>query len=164
MKYEVVRSTVGDALWGYVVEHSPQTIRYMEDPNDKGDYHCFVAVTADSDFVGLSVIDIGPMRFGPLADQTVGFLENILVLRPYRRRGVGRALLRAALEAAWQRRAEHVRWTVTYENEALHFYRSVGAVFIPEEDPQAEDPEKYYTVVMVNPQLASDKDSVEQPL
>ena len=86
MEYRIVESIVGEELWHFVVEHSPQTVRHMENPSDGGNYLCFLAVGSGKTFLGLSVIDIGPMHFGPLAADTVGFLENILVLPPYRRR------------------------------------------------------------------------------
>jgi len=152
--YHILRTETGDELWHHIAEHSPQHVQYIADPNDLGNYHCLVAVDSDQTFQGLCIIDVGPMRFGPLADETAGFLENILVPEPFRRQGIGSALLRAALQFAWQAGARHVRWTVDYENAAaISFYRSNGAVFIPEEDPQAENPEKYYTVVVVNPRL-----------
>ena len=148
----IVQVRPGHDLWRHVAEQSPQTIRYIQDPGDGGDYHCFLAIREDNAFLGLSIVDIGPMHFGPLAEDTVGFLENILVLPAYRRQGVGTALLRAALNAAWQARAKHVRWTVGYEDEGLPFYRALGFAFVPEEDPKSENPEKYYTVVAVNPE------------
>ena len=50
--------------------------------------------------------------------------------------------------------ARCVWWTVDYVNAAaLASYQSNRAVFIAEEDPQAEQPEKYYTVVIPNPDL-----------
>ena len=152
--YRILRTEPGDALWHHIASHSPQHMQYIADPNDPGDYHCLVAIDHDDAFRGLCIIDLGPMRLGSLADQIVGFLENILVPELFRRQGVGSALLRAAMELAWQTGAAHVRWTVDYENTAgISFYRSNGAVFIPEEDPQAEEPEKYYMVVVVNPRL-----------
>lgn len=152
MAYKIAQSKVGDALWRYVAEYSPETIRWIEDPADDGNYHCFLAVGPGNTFMGLCVIDIGPMRFGPLAQETVGFLENILVLPSHRRQGIGTAILSAVLKFAWQQGAKHVRWTVGYEDEGLPFYRALGFAFIPEEDPHSESPERYYTVVAVNPQ------------
>lgn len=152
MRYTIRHVYPGDPLWSHVAEHSPQTFRYMAEPNDGGDYHCFLATgEEDNGFLGLSIVDIGPMRFGPLADETTGFLENILVLPAYRRQGIGTALLQAALDAAWEAGAKHVRWTVGYEDEGLPFYHALGFVFVPEQDPRDEHPENYYTVVAVRP-------------
>ena len=157
MNYTIGQVRPEDSLWEHVPEHSPQTIRYMTDPNDSGEYHCFLAVGADNAFLGLSIVDIGPMHFGPLAGETTGFLENILVLPAYRRQGIGTALLHAALDAAWEAGAKHVRWTVGYEDEGLPFYHALGFVFVPEEDPKSQNPEHYYTVVAVPPRDANTK-------
>jgi GNAT superfamily N-acetyltransferase len=151
MDYTIIQVSVGDPFWSHVAEHSPQTVQYMADPNDGGNYHCFLAMGADNAFLGLSIVDVGPMHFGPLADETTGFLENILVLPAYRRQGIGTDLLQAALDNAWEAGARHVRWTVGYEDEGLPFYHKLGFAFVPEEDPQNEHPERYYTVVAVNP-------------
>lgn len=152
MDYQIIPTQPGDALWHYVAAYSSQTIGYIDDQHDGGRYHCFLAIGTDDAFIGLCIIDIGPMRIGPLAAETVGFLENILVLPPYRRRGIGAALLHTVLKLAWEEGARHVRWTVDYEGDGLPFYRKLGCAFIPEEDPQSESPERYYTVVAVNPQ------------
>lgn len=154
MDFQIVESKAGDSLWAHVAEHSPRTIRWIEDSKDDGDYHCFVATGDQDEFLGLCVIDIGSMYFGPLADRMVGFLEEALVLEPYRRKGIGTALVRAALSFAWQCGADHVRWTVDYQStESIAFSQSIGVAFVPEEDPDAEQPEKYYTVVAINPKL-----------
>ena len=43
-------------------------------------------------------------------------------------------------------------WTVLYDNaEALGLYQKIGAVFIPEENPQSQQDVNYYTVVMPRP-------------
>lgn len=159
MEYRISQSKADDALWRHVAERSPQTTRWLKDSADRGNYHCFVATGPGDAFMGLCVIDVGPMRFGPLAQETVGFLEDVLVLPPYRRRGIGTALLCAALDFAWRQGCRHVRWTVGYEDEGLPFYRALGFVFIPEEDPGSESPERCYTVVAVNPQAAQTRSS-----
>ena len=72
--------------------------------------------------------------------------------RIIQKHGIGSALLQTALSAAWESGAAHVWWTVGYENTpAIGFYLENGAVFIAEEDPDAESPERYYTVVIQNP-------------
>jgi len=152
MRYRVIQTQSGDGLWRHIERHSPQTVGYMADPNDEGDYQCFVALDAQGRFAGLSIVAIGRLGFGPLADRTVGCLENIFVPMPYRRGGIGSALFEKALDAAWQAGAVHVWWTIDYENSAaIAFYLSRGAVFIAEEDPAADHPEQYYTVVVANP-------------
>jgi len=152
MTQGITQTQPGDKLWGYIERHSPQTVQYMTDPSDDGDYRCFVAVDEHDAFMGLCVVDIGRLGFGPLADQTVACLENILVLEGHRRRGTGSALLQTALAAAWELGSAHVWWTVEYENTgAIGFYLANGAVFIAEEDPDSEAPERYYTVVIPNP-------------
>jgi GNAT superfamily N-acetyltransferase len=153
MHYRITSSRAGDPLWRHIAEHSPQTIRWIDDPADDGDYQCFVAVGSDDACLGVCVIDIGEMGFGPLGTQTIGFLEEIRVLRPYRRRGIGTALLRAALDAAWQRGAAHVRWTVDYEDAGLAFYEALRFAFLPNEDRDRREPERTYTVVAVNPRI-----------
>jgi ribosomal protein S18 acetylase RimI-like enzyme len=92
------------------------------------------------------------MGFGPLAKEPIGYLEDIEVLEEHRRKGIGSALLRAVLEAAWDAGAQHVRWTVDYNNEeGLGFYHSLGLALCPEEDPDAKEPLKQYLVVATNP-------------
>ncbi len=152
MNYQISETAPGDELWSYIEHYSPQTLRYIASASPHSSYRCFIANHAEQQFLGLSIVEIGPLGFGPLAARTVGCLENILVLEPHRRRGIGTALVRAALQAAWAAGACHVWWTVPYENEgAIAFYSSLGALFIAEEDPDSPTPEKYYTVVLPGP-------------
>ncbi len=148
----VRESKPGDGLWPQIAKLFPRAVAWMNGPDDEGDYHFLAATDDTGTFLGASVIDIGPLGFGPLKDVLAGFLEDIEVLGPHHRKGVGKALLRATLEFAWQRGAESVRWTADYDNTAaLALYRSLGCVFVPEEYPAAPKPERYYTVVAVNP-------------
>jgi hypothetical protein len=135
----------------------------MGDPSDRGDYRCFIALAARDDFAGLCIIAVAPLGFGPLADQTVACLENILVPTRYRRQGIGTALLQRGLGAAWQSGAAHLWWTAEYENlAAIAFYKCGGAVFIAEEDPASDKPQKCYAVVVANPNAAIRKASIDQ--
>jgi GNAT superfamily N-acetyltransferase len=136
-------------LYARALQRCPDTSKYIDDPNDDGEYHFLLALTEADELVGHAVIDIGEMGFGPLGDQVAGYLEDVEVDEPYRRRGIGMALLQEALDCAWQRRAVHVRWTVLYNNsEGLGLYRKIGAAFIPEEDPSIGRDADYYTVVI----------------
>ncbi len=141
-----------DELYPVMLQRFPSTARYIADPQDPGDYHFFAAVEGEHGVIGGAVLDLGPLRFGPLAEMTVGFLENIEVDEPFRRRGVGRALLEAVLGFAWRWGAQNVRWTVDWANApGVAFYAACGVGVIPEGDsPQTAEP--YYTLVAVNPQ------------
>jgi len=144
-----------DPLYPAMLARFPSTARYIADPADHGEYHFFAAVDPAAGVVGGAVIDIGPLGFGPLGEMTIGFLENIEVDEPVRRCGIGTRLLRAALDYAWQRNAQNVRWTVDWANRiAIAFYVQCGIGVIPEgESP--ETVETYYTLIAVNPALAT---------
>jgi GNAT superfamily N-acetyltransferase len=152
MGHEITQTRPGDRHWAHIERHSRQTVGYIADPNDTGDYRCFVATDERNAFMGLCIIALNPLGFGPLAEQTVACLENMLVDKDHRGQGIGSALLRTALAAAWEQGAAHVWWTVEYENTgAIAFYLANGAAFIPQEDAGTDGPERYYTCVIANP-------------
>ena len=154
MDFRILESDEDSPFWPHIVQHFPEVKRWKEERTDSGGYYCFAAVGAGDEFLGFGVIDIGALAFGPLADRTIGFLEDIRVLEPHRRNGIGKAMLRRVLSFAWQQGAESVRWNLDYENAAgIALSSSVGAAFVPEEDPEAEHPDKSYTVVAVNPNM-----------
>ena len=141
-----------DSLWPQVAILFPAAVSWLENPKDGADYHFLVAADDDDNLLGATVIEIGNLVFGPLSDVPAGFLENIEVLEAQRRKGVGAALLQTTLHVAWQSGCESVRGTVDYDNSAaLAFYRSQGLGFIPEEDPDAAEPERCYAIVAINP-------------
>ncbi len=156
--YRIVRVVPGDAHWPSIQKMFPGTMRYMTDVTDTGDYRFFAAVGGtDPTILGGVVIDIGVVRLGPCARDRCGFLENIEVLTPWRRRGIGTALMQAALAHAWSEGARHVRWTVSYDNEpGIGLYRSLGLALAPEEDPTTQQgrEDRYYLVVAVPPTAA----------
>ena len=140
-----------DELYPKMLSRFPSTARYLADPSDKGDYRFFAALEDDQVVIGGAVIDIGELQFGPLSQMIVGFLENIEVDEPFRRHGIGTALLRAALDHAWASGAQNVRWTVDWSNDAgIAFYVHCGIGVIPEGD-SPEQAETYYTLMAVNP-------------
>lgn len=156
MDWIIVETHSGDRHWPNIERNSPQTAGYIADPNDRSQYRCFVAVDGDNQFNGLCIIALGRLGFGPLAEVPVACLENILVADNCRRQGIGEALLRTAMSAAWESGAEEVWWTVDYESKgAVEFYHRMGACFIAEEDPDAKEPERYYSVAIANPKRCS---------
>jgi GNAT superfamily N-acetyltransferase len=61
------------------------------------------------------------------------WLEDLFVLPDYRHRGVGRALLRAVVKIAVERKCGRLEWSVLDWNEpALRVYRKIGAVAMSE--------------------------------
>lgn len=153
MNIEIRQAEPDDDLWPQVAELFPRAVGWLNDPHDDGGYSFFVATDNENTFLGGSVIDVGTMRFGPLSDVIIGFLEDIHVLEAHRRKGVGHALLQAVLGHAWEYGCENVRWTVDYQNEAgIALYQKLGFGLVPDEDPSQEQPEKQYTVVAINPE------------
>ena len=148
-----------DEAWPQVAELFPRAVGWLEDPGETGEYRFFVATSDSGSLLGGSVIEIGTLRFGPLAGVTAGFLEDIEVLESHRGEGLGVALLQAALGCAWQAGCESVRATVAYDSTAaIALYRSAGFGFIPEEDPDAEQPDKLYSIVVSNPARLKTRD------
>lgn len=135
-----------------VLEHFPDVAAWLRDPNDDSDYTAFVATDEDGAYLGAAILDLSELGFGPLRDTVAGFLEEIRVEPSARRKGVGSALINACLEFAWAHNAQHVRWTVDYDNaNGIAFYRRMGFAFIPNEDPGAKTPQQSYTVVAQPP-------------
>ena len=61
------------------------------------------------------------------------YLEDIFVLPTQRRRGIGRALLKAVARTAYERRCGRLEWSVLDWNaSAIAFYESLGASVLPE--------------------------------
>ena len=141
-----------DDAWAQVADLFPCAIDWVDDPNETGEYRFFIATDDGGSLLGGSLIEIGTLRFGPLSDVRAGFLEDISVLESHRREGVGAALLGAALNCAWQAGCESIRATVAYDATAgIALYRGAGFGFIPEEDPDAEQPDRIYSIVASNP-------------
>ena len=152
MDYRIEEVTAEEDAWPLVREHFWRAVSWMEDPADGGDYHFFVALDDGGRFLGGAVVDVEPMRFGPLAEVTVGFLEYVYVAEEFRRRGIAKALVARAAEYAWGRGAENVRGRVDYGNPAsIGLFRDLGWALVPEEDPDSDDPVLEYTVVTPRP-------------
>jgi GNAT superfamily N-acetyltransferase len=61
------------------------------------------------------------------------WLEDLFVLPPYRRQGLGKALLRSLAALAVDRGCARFEWAVLEWNApAIEFYRSLGATVLPD--------------------------------
>jgi len=61
------------------------------------------------------------------------YLEDLFVLEPHRRRGIGRALLARLAALALERGSGRVEWSVLDWNaSAIAFYQSLGASVLPD--------------------------------
>ena len=89
MAFEVKQVKPGDALWPSTAELFPRAVQWRDDATDKGDYCFFAATDNRGVFLGGSVVAIGPLLFGPIAETLVGYLEDIEVLEAQRRKGIG---------------------------------------------------------------------------
>jgi GNAT superfamily N-acetyltransferase len=59
------------------------------------------------------------------------YLEDLFVLREYRRRGIGKALLSKLAQIAVERNCGRLEWSVLDWNESAQaFYRSMGATIL----------------------------------
>lgn len=87
---------------------------------DRGEWSfaCVCAVTPDRHVLGGVHLDIGPINYGPLADERLAFVEKILVRPEHRRQGVGTALLQRAAAAARDAGCLHMQCNVQWKNPA----------------------------------------------
>ncbi|NLF67458.1 MAG: GNAT family N-acetyltransferase [Candidatus Anammoximicrobium sp.] len=85
------------------------------------------AVDSSGHVLGGVHMDIGPMEFGPLAEERLAYLEQLLVLPQNRGQGLGTALLLRAVEESTARGCSHIRCNVSWGNPAaIAVYRRAG--------------------------------------
>ena len=64
------------------------------------------------------------------------FLDDLFVRPPYRKQGIGRALLAHVARIAWSEKYFCMRWEVLdWNTSAINFYNSLGAAFLDEWKP-----------------------------
>ena len=100
-----------------------------EDRADRDDWRfaCVCAVTQDAHVLGGVHLDIGPINFGPLAQEKLAFVERVFVRPEYRRRGVGTRVMREAIAVARDAGCLHMRCNVQWDNPAgIALYRRCG--------------------------------------
>ena len=152
MDYRIVHVVPDCELWPIVLAHHAGSVKYMNDPDDQGNYHFFVAVDATDNYIGGAVLGCGPDSEGPLAGQVTGCLEDVEVTPEHRRKGIATALMRELLSFAWSCGAGHVWWCVSFDNpDGIAFYRSLGAAMTVQSDMVEGKKDEYYFVVVQNP-------------
>ena len=113
--------------WGAIEEDEASFERFASDP--RTDPSLFVVGFAGDEIAGavLNVIDDAE---NGLFDRRRGLLDSVFVRRPYRQRGLGRALVVRSLELLRARGMTSASLGVDSENAnaALHLYESCGFV------------------------------------
>jgi GNAT superfamily N-acetyltransferase len=111
--------------WGFNEENEPTVEQMVEDPNfDPSLWR----VAWDGDQVAGMVLSYIDARENESYNRLRGWTENISVRRPWRRRGLARALLVQSLHAVRERGMQEAALGVDTENlsGALNLYASVG--------------------------------------
>ncbi len=111
--------------WGYSAESEPSLEEWLDDPNFDP---TLWRVAWDGDQVAGMVLSYIDARENEEYQRKRGYTENICVRRPWRRRGLARALLVQSLWAIKERGMEEAALSVDTENVsgALRLYESVG--------------------------------------
>jgi GNAT superfamily N-acetyltransferase len=100
-----------------------------EDRADRGKWQfaCICAVTGSGHVLGGVHLDMGPMNFGPLANENLAFLEEVFVRPEYRNNGIATALMQEASAIAKGAGCSHIRGSVDWGNPAaIALYRRCG--------------------------------------
>ena len=93
----------GDALPAEAEEMFSEELAYSREPlpedrpdRGKWQFACICAVTDSGHVLGGVHLDMGPMNFGPLANENLVFLEEVFVRPEYRNNGIATALMQGA--------------------------------------------------------------------
>lgn len=98
----------------------PAWERIMSDPN----IHCFVA-EADRTLTGSCLLAVVPNL--TRGARSFGVIENVVTHTDYRRQGIGRRLMRHALQTAWDAGCYKVMLlSGAWREEAHRFYEELG--------------------------------------
>jgi len=99
------------------------TVQLMK--KEKHLFYSFVAETDEKEIVGMAVCFFAYYTW-------VGkslYLDDLIVKEVFRRKGIGRALLRKIFEFAKKQNCKRVRWQVLNWNKpAINLYKKAGAV------------------------------------
>jgi GNAT superfamily N-acetyltransferase len=154
MAFSIIPVRLDEDLWLDVVAILDETASELLLDDEESRYRVLAAVDDDVGVIGATVLEIGKIGFGPLAANSVGFIETLYVLPDYRAKGVGKRMICATFVYAWQCGCESVRASIGYdESAAISLCEKLGMAFVPEEDLKAVGGEPRYTVIAINPEL-----------
>lgn len=110
-----------------VFENEPDAVELTEDDlssdYNNGLFNCMVAIS-DSSIVGMALYY---NRYSTWKGKTI-HLEDLIVTKDYRKKGVGKALLDAVVKKAKEEKLKRVEWNVLdWNTPAINFYKDVGA-------------------------------------
>jgi GNAT superfamily N-acetyltransferase len=106
------------------VKTSAETL-YAQLSAEKPPFECLIAEEG-SEPVGFALFF---QNYSTWRGQAGVYLEDLYVPQRLRRKGIGRALLRAVARIAVERNAGRLEWAVLDWNQpAIDFYRSLGAI------------------------------------
>ena len=111
--------------WGSVDDDEASFERFVGDP--RTDPSLFVVAFAGEEVAG-AVLNVIDDEENAMFDRRRGLLDSVFVRRPYRQRGLGRALVLRSLEVLRERGMTSASLGVDSENPnaALHLYEACG--------------------------------------
>ncbi|MEM8791978.1 MAG: GNAT family N-acetyltransferase [Pseudomonadota bacterium] len=109
-KTPVADGPLGAKRWAAIVTHSGTTV--------------FVAETPEDGVVGALTLHVLPNV--SFAGRSYALIENVIVTKKQRGKGIGRALMETALTEAWKSDCHQVMLLTGREMEAEGFYTQMG--------------------------------------
>jgi len=138
-----------EALFAKELEYSRNPLLEDRPDRDRWRFACVCAVTPKGHVLGGVHLDIGPINFGPLADEKLAFVEGVFVRPEYRRHGVGTRTMQEAISVAREAGCLHMRSNVKWDNPAgIALYRKCGFALT---DITDEEGGEYFVVRPLQP-------------
>lgn len=119
-------------------------------PEDRPDrdqwrFACICAVTDHGHVLGGVHLDMGPVNFGPLANDKLAYLEHLLVRPQYRRQGIATKLLRRAVAVTKAAGCQYIRCNTSWDNPpAIALFKKCGFALTDVDEPDQGG--QYFTV------------------
>lgn len=105
------------------------------------------AISYQGDLLGGLHLDVGPINYGPVANDLLAFVEAVFVREDYRRQGLGILLMSRAIQEAAAMGCSYLRCSADWNNAAeVALYRSCGFALV-----DVTDEEEYLAVKSLEP-------------